>query len=133
MAMWVHNYSFYMYFILYYRKHTTDLINSWDSLKKIKNKYSKTAVEARQDFKKKGEKVFWIAEKNIQDILKKTSLNIDSYHTDMKFLRDQRNCRRMTLGKKDKQYTQKMEKRQQRRLKHEQFKEKNMNSSKKRT
>ena len=58
--------------------------------------------------------------KNIHDILKKANLNMGSYHTDIKFLRDHRTCCKMTLGKKDKQYTQRMEKRQ-RRLKHEQL------------
>ena len=32
------------------RKHITDLMTSWDSLKKSKNKNSKAAVTARQDF-----------------------------------------------------------------------------------
>ena len=118
--MWVYNYNFYMYFTLFYRKHITDLRNCWDSLKKSKNKYSKAAVTARQGLKEKGEKFFWIAVKSIQDILKKTSINMDSYYTDIKFLEHKKTCRKMTLAKKHKHYTQRMEKRQQRRLKHEQ-------------
>ena len=50
---------------------------------------------------------------------------MDSYQTDINFSRDQRTCHKMNMGKKDKQYTQRMEKRQQRRLKHEQVKEMN--------
>ncbi|XP_047141348.1 uncharacterized protein LOC124816271 [Hydra vulgaris] len=103
------------------RKHITDLINSWESLKKSKCKNSKEAGKARQDFKKKGNKVFWIAKPNIQDILKKTSLNKVSYRTDMKFLRDQKARRKLTLGKKDKLYNRRVEKREQRRLKHPQL------------
>jgi hypothetical protein len=93
-----------MYYRNFFRNNITRLIDSWETLKKSKNKDSKAADKSREEFKKKGEQVFWIGKDNIKEILKKTSLDKLSYYVDIKFLKDQKSSRLMTLGSKDMRY-----------------------------
>ncbi|XP_065658071.1 uncharacterized protein LOC136082581 [Hydra vulgaris] len=86
------------------RNNITRLIDSWETLKKSKNKDSKAAEKSREEFKKKGEQVFWIGKDNVKEILKKTSVDKLSYYVDIKFLKDQKSSRLMTLGSKNMRY-----------------------------
>ena len=88
----------------FFRNNITRLIDSWETLKKSKNKDSKAAEKSREEFKNKGEQAFWIGKDNIKEILKKTSLDKLSYYVDIKFLKDQKSSRLMTLGSKDMRY-----------------------------
>jgi len=54
-----------MYYLNFFRNNITRLIDSWETLKKSKNKDSKAAEKSREEFKKKGEQVFWIGKDNI--------------------------------------------------------------------
>ena len=73
-----------MYYRNFFRNNITRLIDSWETLKKSKNKDSKAADKSREEFKKKEEQVFWISKDNIKEILKKTSLDKLSYYVDIK-------------------------------------------------
>ena len=80
------------------------MIEKWENLKKSRSKITKVAEKARSEFKKDGKNVLWIGKANIKDILKKNITDRDEFLSDMEFLKDQKNDRKMTLGAKDRHF-----------------------------
>lgn len=105
------------------------LIKQWEDLKKSKSKITKNAEKSRKEFKKQSKKVLWFGKKNIREILKNTGRDKDEFLTDIEFLKDQKNSRKMTLGSKDKTYNIRLAKRMKRKQQYLDFLEKNPNST----